>query len=93
MIVVNRFESGLTNRKINTKVPINQSFMMNNHTFQLAAAICHFGVSSTSGHYTSSVFYTNVAYVCNDQRVYSIDQIDDKSDSVYLLFYRCDDLN
>ena len=66
---------------------------MNNHTFQLAAAICHFGVYSNSEHYTSSIFYTDVAYVCNDQRVYRIDQIDDKSDSVYLLFYRCDDLN
>ena len=60
MIVVNRSESGLTNLDINTKVPINRSFMMNNRNFQLGAAICHFEVSSNSSHYTSSVFYTDV---------------------------------
>ena len=37
--------------------------------------------------------YTDVAYVCKYQLGYKIDQIDDKSDSVYLLFYRCDDSN
>ena len=81
MVIVNCFESGLTNPKINTKVSIKQSFMMNNHQFQL---------SSNSGQYTSSVFHS-AAYVCNDQLDYKIDQFGEKSDSVYMLFYRCDD--
>ena len=33
------------------------------------------------------------AYVCNDEFVFKIDQFDDNSDSVFLLFYRCDDLS
>ena len=33
------------------------------------------------------------AYVCYDEFVFKIDQFDDNSDSVFFLFYRCDDLS
>ena len=69
-------------------VTLNRQLSINGLIYNHSATIYHHGVQTSSGHYTAKIFYTDVAYSCNDSRVTSINVSDpEKSQSCYIIMY------
>ena len=91
-IMVNRFDTTNRRRKINTPIILEQQIKLNTSSYSLIASIHHHNHdgSSTSGHYTSTIFYPSVIYHCNDNHI-KICNYKEMSDDVYVALYACDD--
>ena len=88
VIAINRFHFGISARKNNTGVLLNRHICHNSIFYDLIGSVHHHGSSTSSGHYTSKVYFTNVVYLCNDQSVSKFKYTEEISDSAYIVFYR-----
>ena len=61
-------------------------FELKNKKYDLYGVVYHFG-SINSGHYTCAIKYKNRWVMCDDRRLFEIDQENVMSSSAYLLFY------
>ena len=85
-IVINRFDSYNSGRKNDTPIIIDKITECNGCSFQLLALIDHHGICTSSGHYTSKIFYPDIIYSCNDSAIKEV-TFNELSNSVYILFY------
>ena len=88
IIVVNRFNFGMFASKNNTGVTLNRNICHNNINYDLIGSINHHGESTSSGHYTSKLYHTNIVYMCNDHVISELEPSDEISDNAYILFYK-----
>ena len=91
LIVINRFDNSLSSRKNNIMIYLEKEIYLESTSYHLVASVNHHGRSPSSGHYTSKVFFTNTAYLCNDHLVNIFHHNDDHSDSAYIVLYRRND--
>jgi ubiquitin C-terminal hydrolase len=91
-IVVNRFDYTDIGRKNRTPILLEKHIQLNSSKYSLIASIQHQNHKScsSSGHYTSTVFYPDVVYHCNDNYI-QIHNFEEISDDVYIVLYACDD--
>ena len=85
-IVINRFDSYNSGRKNDTPIIIDKITECNGCSFQLLALIDHHGICTSSGHYTSKIFYSDLIYSYNDSAIKEV-TFNELSNSVYILFY------
>ena len=91
-IVVNRFDYTDIGRKNRTPILLEKHIQLNSSKYSLIASIQHQNHKncSSTGHYTSTVFYPDVVYHCNDNYI-QIHNFEELSDDVYIVLYACDD--
>ena len=91
-IVVNRFHHIDIGRKNNTPIILEKHIYINSSKYSLIASIQHHSHKgfASSGHYTSTIFYPNIIYHCNDSHI-QIHNYKELSDDVYVVLYACDD--
>ena len=88
VVLIKRFSFDYISRKNKTEVKVQTQLGISSERYELLGSIHHHGTSSRSGHYTSQIYYTNVAYACNDCRIGQISPVDENSKSAYLVFYK-----
>ena len=88
VIIVNRY--GFTSRVSKNKsfITLDKEITINGRIYNHLATVYHLGEDTSSGHYTTRVSYTDVAYTCNDLDVSMVDLlIREKSKSCYIILY------
>ena len=88
VIVINRFDVGNHTRKNRTNITLERKLCHNFKNYDLIGSVHHLGDSTTSGHYTSKIYHTDIVYNCNDHIITEIVPSDANSDNAYLLFYK-----
>ena len=86
MLVINRFNAGVIGEKNMDRLVIDDRLVLSNCSFRIIGSIHHHGRTIESGHYTSNIFYTDCSFVCNDNHISNLGQLE-PSNSVYLIFY------
>ena len=85
-IVINRFDQLSGGCKNRHKICLNRDMLVTSNGYNLIGSIHHHGNTPTSGHYTSNIFYSDSAYLCNDIHIVPLNYFE-PSDSVYMAFY------
>ena len=88
IIVINRFNFGMSASKNHIGVTLNRNICLNTINYDLIGSVHHHGESTSSGHYTSKLYYKNVVYGCNDHLVTELVPRDEISNSAYIVFYK-----
>ena len=87
-ILVNRFEYNRQSKKLKTSITIDKHLNIGSGFYNLCGFIEHHGDSLSSGHYTSRLFYSDSAYLCDDHYISKFNpSIDVNSKLAYLIFY------
>ena len=86
VLVINRFNAGVIGEKNMDRLVIDDRLVLSNCSFRIIGSIHHHGRTIESGHYTSNIFYTDCSFVCNDNHISNLGQLE-PSNSVYLIFY------
>lgn len=87
MVVINRFDYTTARNKNNYSICLDREILIASYQYNLIACINHHGDTITSGHYTSNIFYTGSAYICNDLQIKPLNY-SGPSNSVYMVFYK-----
>ena len=87
-ILINRFEYSRHSRKLKTSITIDKHLKIGSGTYDLCGFIEHHGDSLSSGHYTSKLFYSDSAYLCDDRYIKKFNHSTViNSKLAYLVFY------
>ena len=87
-IVVNRYNFNSRANKNSSFIIIENKLEINGQVFDHSATIYHHGEQTSSGHYTAKIAYKDVAFMCDDHMISSVDVLEkEKSKSCYLIFY------
>ena len=87
-VMVKRYSFNSIVRKNSSFIIINDEIKINGQVYDHSATIYHHGETTSSGHYTSKILYTNAAYICDDLKVSVVDSIkNEQSKSCYLIVY------
>ena len=88
VLVVNRYAFGSHASKNNDCILINRRLHINTMFYDLICSIHHLGISPTSGHYISKLYYQNGIYECNDHKISGLTCDVELSKSAYIIFYK-----
>ena len=80
-IIVNRYTFNSSGRKNEAFISIEGSITINEQVFDHLATVYHHGATTSSGHYTTKISYTDAAYICDDHNVSLTDLI--SSDMIF----------
>ena len=69
VIVIKRFNFTNSATKNHDKIKIENRITINHAEFDFLASVQHFGMNTSSGHYTSIVKYGNEYFQCNDSNI------------------------
>ena len=87
-ILVNRFEFVQRSKKLKTSITIDKHLKIGSGFYSLCGFIEHHGNTLSSGHYTSRIFYSDSAYLCDDHYISKFNHsIDINSKLAYLVLY------
>ena len=87
-IIVNRYSFNSRVSKNKCFITINTEIRINERVYDHLATIYHHGETTSSGHYTTKLSYTDAAYICDDLNVTSVDILEnEKSKSCYVILY------
>ena len=87
-IVVNRYNFNSRANKNSCFITIENKLELDGQIFDHAATIYHHGEQTSSGHYTAKITYRDVAFMCDDHSISSVDLLErEKSKSCYLIIY------
>ena len=86
VLVISRFGNNSSNDKNRDCILIGKELILSSLRYELIGSIHHHGRSIASGHYTSNIFYPDLAFLCNDNQILPLDNFQ-QSDSVYMVFY------
>ena len=73
ILVINRYPTELGTNKNNSSICMNKTINLHSSPYHLIGFISHHGPSTSSGHYTCFISYTNVAFSCNDNLVSAVE--------------------
>ena len=91
ILVINRYPALPGLNKNTSNICINRTICLQSSQYHLIGCINHHGLSTSSGHYTCFISYTNVAFSCNDSTVNTVDHLTDRiSKDAYLAVYMLD---
>ena len=89
VLVINRYPAELGANKNNSTICMNKTIGLHTDTYQLIGFISHHGPTTSSGHYTCFISYTNAAFSCNDSVVRAVDHLTEKlSKDAYIAIYK-----
>ena len=88
VIIINRYSFNNNARKDKTHIILNRKIQHNSINYNLVGAIFHHGDSLNSGHYTSKIYYTDVAFHCNDERITKQTPNEELSGDIYIAIYK-----
>ena len=75
-------------KKVKTSITIDKHLNIGSGIYELVGFIEHHGKTTSSGHYTSRLFYSDSAYLCDDRCISKFNRsIDLNSKLAYLVFY------
>ena len=87
-LLLNRFEFLRQIKKLKTSITIDKHLNIGSGIYELVGFIEHHGETPSSGHYTSRLFYSDSAYLCDDRCISKFNHsIDLNSKLAYLVFY------
>ena len=87
VILVNRFDSSSSGQKNKTALSIDRTTDCFGFRYELMAYIDHHGNTTTSGHYTAILAFSDRIFLCNDNVIEDI-EFRKTSNAVYILFYK-----
>ena len=87
LLIMSRYDYAIRPKKNSSSVFIDKQLILNGKTYQCQAIVSHLGETTTSGHYTTKLFYNKRIYICNDYNISLSDNEETASDCSYLIFY------
>ena len=85
VLIINRFDTNLASKNKN-KILIDNKLNISSVCYDLIGSIHHHGRSIASGHYTSNIWYTESAFLCNDKHIGPLNDFP-PSATAYMVFY------
>ena len=87
-LLLNRFEFLRQIKKLKTSITIDKHLNIGSGIYELVGFIEHHGETPSSGHYTSRLFYSDSAYLCDDRCISKFNHsIDLNSKLAYVVYY------
>ena len=88
VLVINRYPAELGANKNNSSICMNKTIQLHTVMYHLIGYISHHGPTTSSGHYTCFLSYTNAAFTCNDSLIRAVDHLTEKlSKDAYIAIY------
>ena len=88
VIVINRFLFDINARKNKTNIILEEKICHNSVNYDLICSVHHHGDSLYSGHYTSRIYYTDVIFDCNDNKITKLSKLEKVTNTAYLVIYK-----
>ena len=86
VFIISRFNNNTVDNKNRDNIYVSDTVTVSSCSYKRIGSVHHHGSTISSGHYTSNIWFSDTAFLCNDAQILPLKDIT-FSDSIYMIFY------